>query len=376
MPVFRIRSFLLGLCLLGTVFPLFVAQAAPPAKKTAIHVGVDRVRALVSDETVPILGRVIALQSGPIAFDIAGMVATIRAEVGDRVKAGAPLITLDPTPLRLKVDIARAEATAAAARHAEANALAKIASSELARLEKLKNSAAFTPSRYEDKYQDVARAKAAAEAAGASHKIAIANRKLAERDLSRTILTAPYDGVVVERRVDIGGYVAKGEAAITMINDHDIEIEAEVPADLTTENTLPGRLIVVALTDDSSLSATIRAVLPRENPRTRTRIVRLSLPADIRPGTLSINRTVSLAFPSGKRQAILSVAKDAVIRRAGQTQVMIATEHGAETRTVTLGRTIGSRFTVVDGLTEGDLAVVRGNERLSPGTLLTFQVPN
>ena len=38
----------------------------------------------------------------------------------------------------------------------------------------------------------------------------------------------------------------------------------------------------------------------------------------------------------------------------------------AEIRTVTLGNAVGSRFEVVEGLVEGDLAVVRGNERLQP----------
>ncbi len=360
---------------LAAATPAAAAEAATPAKKASVQVSVDAVRRVASDETVPLLGRVVALREGPIAIEVAGVVTAIRAEVGDRVKAGAPLLEIDPVPLRLKADVARAEEAARAAQVIEARASARIAKSELERMEKLKNSAAFTPSRYEDKHQDVARLEAAAEAADASRRIALANRKLAERDLVNAALAAPYDGVVIERRVDIGAYVAKGEAVFALINDRDIEVEADVPADLLLHFNPAGRDIEVEITETRKIAGTVRAVLPRENPRTRTRLMRIALPPGAVTHALATNRAVKIAFPSGRQREILSVSKDAVIRRDGKTQVMIATPEGAAARSVTLGASLGGRFAVIDGLAEGDLAVVRGNERLAPGTPLKYQEP-
>ncbi len=370
------KSFLVCLLLgLAHASPAPGAEAAVPKKKPAVQVSVDAVRRIASDETVPLLGRIVALREGPIATEVAGVVAKIHAEVGERVRAGAPLLSLDATPLRLKAEVARAEEASRAARLAEVRASARIARSELDRMEKLKNSAAFTPSRYEDKRQEVARAEAAADAAEADRRIAVANRKLVERDLTNATLAAPYDGVVIERKTDVGAYIAKGEATFVMVSDRDIEVEADVPADLLSHTAMSGRSLQIELAEGHDLLGSIRAILPRENPRTRTRLMRVSLPLDTAGHALAVNRTVRIAFPSGLRREILSVAKDAVIRRNGQTQVMLATPEGAATRPVTLGAAIGTRFAVVDGLAEGDLAVVRGNERLAPGTPLKYQVP-
>ena len=203
----------------------------------------------------------------------------------------------------------------------------------------------------------------------------MANRKLAERDLAKAILSAPYDGVVAERRISVGTYVAKGDSPFALINDHDIEIEADVPADLMPHGSPFGRVIDIAISDPHTVKGAVRAVLPRENPRTRTRLVRIVLADEPQSGTLAVNRTVKIAFPSGRRQGVLSVAMDAVIRCDGLTQVMIATPDGAAARTVSLGLPLGPRFTVIEGLNEGDLAVVRGNERLAPGTPLKYRDP-
>jgi len=373
MPVPLLLRLLLATCLLGTTAPALGAEAAMPARKAAVTVKVDRVRPVVSVETVPVLGRIVALRGGPIAAEVGGIVETVYADVGARVAAGAPLIGLETEPLRLKATVARAEEAERTARVAEARALARITQSELERLEKLRNSVAFTPSRYADKQQDAIRAQAVAQAAEADRRIATANRKLAERDLARAVIAAPYAGVVVERRTDVGAYVAKGDAPVVLVGERSVEVEAEVSADLVAHGGHIDRPVAVDLGGGHTVSGTVRAVLPRENPRTRTRIVRISLPSAQLRHTPAADHTVGIAFPAGARTPRLSVAKDAVIRREGQSIVMIASAGSAEIRPVRLGAAVGERFVVEDGLAEGDLAVVRGNERLAPGTPLTFQ---
>ena len=121
------------------------------------------------------------------------------------------------------------------------------------------------------------------------------------------------------------------------------------------------------LTDGMKAAAVVRAVVPRENPQTRTRVVRFVLTdaGDLPP--LAANQSVTLTIPAGARREVTTVHKDAVLNRGGGTQVYVVAEGKADIRRVRLGEAVGSRFIVKDGLKPGELAVVRGNERLRPG---------
>ena len=86
-----------------------------------------------------------------------------------------------------------------------------------------------------------------------------------------------------------------------------------------------------------------------------------------------MNQSVTVLVPIGRPRDIVSVHKDAVIPRGGKNIVFVAKEGKAEIRAIRLGSAIGNRFEVVQGLREGDLVVVRGNERLRPGQAITYK---
>ena len=72
-------------------------------------------------------------------------------------------------------------------------------------------------------------------------------------------------------------------------------------------------------------------------------------------------------MPTGAPRSVVSVHKDAVIKRGDQSIVYVVANGSAQLRRVRLGEAVGSRLEVLDGLNDGDLVVVRGNERLQPG---------
>jgi multidrug efflux pump subunit AcrA (membrane-fusion protein) len=76
---------------------------------------------------------------------------------------------------------------------------------------------------------------------------------------------------------------------------------------------------------------------------------------------------VTLRIPIGPARQVLSVHKDAIIKRQGQDIVFVVAGEGVESRPVQLGVAVGGRFEVLSGLSQGDRVVVRGNERLRPG---------
>jgi multidrug efflux pump subunit AcrA (membrane-fusion protein) len=69
---------------------------------------------------------------------------------------------------------------------------------------------------------------------------------------------------------------------------------------------------------------------------------------------------------------VVSVHKDAVLRRQGRASVYVIENGTAQSREVTLGPAVGSRFQVKEGLKPGDIVVIRGNERLRPGQPVSY----
>ena len=133
--------------------------------------------------------------------------------------------------------------------------------------------------------------------------------------------------------------------------------------------------INVELDDASTLTGTVRAVIPNENPTTRTRQVRLQPALDAIETPLAINQSATVHVPIGASRNVVSVHKDAIINRRGQSMVYVVEDGKASIRPVQLGEAVGARLEVRGGLAVGDKVVVRGNERLRPGQPVAFGPP-
>ena len=96
------------------------------------------------------------------------------------------------------------------------------------------------------------------------------------------------------------------------------------------------------------------------------------LPAIGSPGNLAIAQSVTLDLPVGASRDVTTVSKDGVIQRPTGAMVFLVRDKAAQPQPVRLGAAVDSRFEVLDGLSEGDLVVVRGNERLRPGQAVTY----
>ena len=136
-----------------------------------------------------------------------------------------------------------ARAEAKAARMAAALAKAK---QGLARLTKLRGSTADRPDRREDLERDVEKATSELSEARAEIDVAKAQLKLAQIALDDAVIRAPYSGVVTLRHVEVGTFVRTGEPVVTLLDDRDLEIEADVPAErlrgLTPNSLVEARL--------------------------------------------------------------------------------------------------------------------------------------
>jgi len=336
-------------------------------------VAVDAVTTEPLSQTVPVLGRLVAVQRGTVAALTRGPVLEMHVNVGDRVREGDLLVTLAMDRLERSRDVAQESVDAALAAVATARSQLELAEQERARLERLRGSAAFSAAALDDKTYEAAVRRAEIGEAQAEVARARALLEEAQLDVDLGIIRAPFDGVVIERHTDRGNYMNIGDPAVTLINDTYLEVEADVPAPRVAGLT-EGREVWVEFAPGSRYRAQVRAVLPEESALTRTRLVRF-LPEI--GGSLAVapaaGQSVTVEIPVGEERTVVSVHKDAILARGNQNMVVLVGEDLTVSMVpVELGEAVGERFEVLGGINEGDIVVVRGNERLRPGQTVTW----
>ena len=356
--------------LLAAAF-LSVAPAAFAQGRAAL-VAADPVSWVEITETVPIFANVVARRESAVASRVAGFVSRVPVSVGEQVEAGQVLAELEERPFAIAR--AAAQATMSVARHGREVAAIRTALAEQAfeRLQSLGGSAALSRGLLEDADQELRLAQAALEEAEARIDSARAQAEGAEFDHESREVRAPFAGVVVEQRAQPGAYLREGEPVAMLLDMGSLELVAEVPAGILG-GLRPGDDINGMRDSGLPMRTRVRAVLPVEDIRTRTRPVRLSMVAEGDSSGLATGETVILAVPQGGRRRVLSVAKDALIREDNGWVVFLVENGMALRRTILVGAFVEDRVEVRSGLSEGDLVVIRGNERLRPGQPVTVE---
>jgi RND family efflux transporter MFP subunit len=334
-------------------------------------VGVDEVRREPLVQTIPVIGRLVSLQSGVVASRTAGLVEKFSVEVGDSVERGAVIAVLDQDRLRANKALREAELQEFQAQRAMQLAKEKLARQELDRLERLRNTAAFNQSLYDSRIQELAVASSNRREMEARMQRGRVKLAVAETELEYSMIRAPFPGTVTLRNTNLGAWVKQGDSVVTLVNQEALEIEADVPA-ARLAGVILGNRVTVMLDDGIAHQAQVRAIIPDENPAARTRPVRFQPQFDAVEIPLAINQPVTVLLPMGGESEVVSVHKDAVLRKGNQALVFVVQNGVAQPRSVELGEAMGSRLQVVQGLEPGEIVVIRGNERLRPGQQVSY----
>lgn len=158
-------------------------------------------------------GTVSACRRSHIVPVMSGQVEKVLVKEGDQVRSGQLLIELWNEDISARVALARSEVGAARARAEEACVRADLARRESERQGSLKQRGLASEDSY-DKALNAARTSAAACKAGeASVEVARAQIQVAQAELERTLLRAPFAGIVAEINAEAGEVLAPLTAA-------------------------------------------------------------------------------------------------------------------------------------------------------------------
>lgn len=305
-------------------------------------------------QDISLNGTVTALRSSRLSTAVPGLVDSVNVETGSRVSRGDLLIELDDEQMEYQLAAARAATEEGKVRLAEARRRLQEARSVGAG----RNIAATEVSARESEVTSARAALARLDA----------ERQRVAADLRRHRIEAPFDGVVSQRYSDLGEWVTPGDELLQLVDTDNVRLDFQVPQDYLSRINDGAELRVHA--DGQSLNARIDSLVPVNDPRARTFLLRAIGPDDLTllPG-MAVTATLRVA--SGERG--LTVARDAINRYPeGRVTVWVARTAGEDGYTVTekrveTGTGFEDRVVVTSGLKGGEQVVVRGNESLSDG---------
>ena len=360
----KVGSLLIYSCVF--LFMMSYLSLTASSQERVSSVLVDEVISEPLLQTMPVIGRFIAKESGIVATRIAERVHKMMVQVGDRVEKGDVVAKLSSDRLNSRIQLLQSDLRRMDSQLAKEVANDKKMEQTHKRILALRSSNAFRKDREQDSERDLEITGEMVSRAKADISRAKANLTMGQIALEDAKIIAPYQGVVVKRHTISGNYVRVGDPIITLLNDTDLEIEADVPSIRALE--LKANTKVKAkLQNGLSFNAYIRAVIPQENSQTRALAVRLNIGDGPHTRGLTGNQSVTLQIPIGKSTKVITVHKDAVIVKNGEKMVFIVKQGKVSIQPTKLGRAARGRFEVLDGLKPGDIVVIRGNERLRPG---------
>ena len=328
--------------------------------------------------TVRLSGTVEARRTSLVAAEVAGLVTSLDAREGDRVRKGAPLARLRQTQTRQTLVGREADL-------AEAEARLELARQELARARRLFDEGVVSRQTF-----DIAAAEEAAQRGRVeSLKASIAQ---ARDDVSRTVVPAPFSGVVVAEHTQAGEWLAVGAPVAELMDLDELEVDLDVPERYYDAVAVgnPAEVTVEALPGFSA-PGKVSAVIPRAERSTRTFPVKVRFPN--REGRVGAGMSARVELPAGPPKNALIVPKDAVTR-SGSTEVVYRINGAGEAEMVRVrsGAATGD-WVVIEGmpveagsagrapsLSAGDRVITRGNERIGPGmkvrgTEIEYELP-
>lgn len=318
-------------------------------------------------------GDISAWQEASIGSQSNGLtLKEVLVNVGDTVKRGQVLARFDGEMVQAEVAQLRATLAEAEAAHAEAAAnvervRALEANTRSRRLVLTDDGVGLSDpgagalsAQQVDQYLTAERT---AKARVAAQRAALQAQQLR---LSHAQLLAPDDGVISARQATVGAVVPAGQELFRLIRQGRLEWRAEVNAQ-EMGRVKAGDPVTLRV-DEDNLKGVVRQVAPTADPQTRNALVYVDLPAaEVRRAGVKAGMFARGEFDLGASQA-LTLPQSAVMLRDGFSTVMRVDSQGTVRQLkVDVGRRVGDRVEILNGLPNDVQVVASGVGFLSDG---------
>lgn len=310
----------------------------------AVPVVVSEARLEPISERIFVVGTLAPNERVEVKSEIDARVEEVGFTEGESVKRGQMLFKLDDVKLVSAVDLA------------EANF--KLAETVLERNRSLLESRSISQ-------QELDRSVA-------THASTEASLELARQNLIDATIVAPFDGIMGARMVSPGQVVNPGTALATIIDTDPLKAEFNVPERFVGQLTV-GQDIEIRVTayPEESFPGVVYFISPQVNTSSRTVLMKAMV--DNADGRLKSGMFGNLDLILNVKAAALVIPETAVSYRGDVASVyVISPEKEASLVTVYPGIRLAGRVEIVEGLSEGDLVVTEGTQKIGPGSLVSL----
>jgi membrane fusion protein, multidrug efflux system len=347
----------------------FVAQGRPESPsvqasgRPPVSVEAGAVTTGELTQAIDVVGSLAPKFAADVKSEMAGIVREVYVNEWIPVRKGARLARLDTTELEAAIDVSKAAA-------AQARVIEARARREYERALGLKQYGLITA-------QQVDEAKSAVDAAEAASAAAAAQVRAGDARRAKCLLSAPIDGVVALRNVNVGDRVETmggGEPLFRIVDNRVLDLTVSVPSaklgdlrtgqplefttDAVTGRTFQGRVMFINPSiDEANRSAKIVAEVPNADGALKGGLfVKGRIVVATRPGVLQVPVEALQGWNVAGRTA------DVFVLRGGC----------AERRPVQTGAMNGRSVEIVNGLASGEQIVTRGAFAVRDGGRVTM----
>lgn len=297
-----------------------------------------------------------------LGFRVAGKLLSRPAEVGQLVRKGQLLATLDPQDLRLGAEAAQAQVQAARTQR-------DLAAADLKRFEELKAQGFVSGA-------EIDRRSATLSSAQAALDQATAQAALQSNQAAHTRLVADADGVVLSVEAEPGQVLAIGAPVLRLAHQGPREVHFSVP-EQRVGALKPGlALEVKPWGQEGWVPARVREVAAAADPQGRTFGVRAVVEGGLQ-WPLGATATVRVRAPAGAASAALKLPTTALWRQGDDSAVWVfdATAGVVRARAVQVATIDGNEAVIAAGVQSGDRVVSAGVHVLTDGQKVVPYAP-
>lgn len=330
------------------------STAAPAVVPAAVEVTTAEVKRGPISQRISAPGSLTALRESRIGPEVRGRLWKVYVNEGDWVRANDVLFQIEPEPYVLALRQAKAARDLAQAERRQQEA-------DLGRARALFRKDVISR-------QQVDRLETTVAVARASERQAQEAVELAQMNLRRTIVYAPYAGAVTQRLADEGttAQATPQTIVIVLLETAQLEARATIPEAYMNAVHVGDRALLRVEGRTEPIETVISAVGDAVDEATRTYEVKMRVPNP--RGELKAGIFVQVEiFPPPKQGALL-VPREAVRTEEGRTRVLVLRDGRAEAVPVELGVVTPDAAEVRSGLQDGDRVIVGEAARtLAPG---------
>ncbi len=314
------------------------ATAGGPGDMPPMPVDVDTSRRGNVVDAVRATGRIEAVQAVELRPDEQGRITALLFREGQAVTAGTPLVRIDDAMLRAHAERATADRD--------------LARQQLERVQRLRSQNAASPA-------DLERGEAAARSAEAALAVL-------QLQIERSIVRAPFAGIVGQRFVSAGDYVTTATPLLTLQTMDPQRAVIEVP-ERHAASLKRGQAVefTVAAQPGRVFRAVVDFIDPVVQPSSRTIVVKARAP---NPGRLlKAGMFIEARLATATRAGAIVVPEDAVQPLRTANVIWAVADGKASRRVVQLGTRSQGFVEVLSGVQAGEHVVVGGLERMAEG---------